>query len=1003
MNSGLLIYNENGINIKLDKSNIPNNNNSWIIKNITISYCNTDLCDIEIDFSIQDDKIIIKSSKFSEKIKDYNEVLKKIISQNKTDFHYLYNIYENLYFDEYIDIFKNYDNVDKFLKNYNRKTINNKLLQKNLIYSPGTLQGNGFDESFKKYIKILKNCTNNKGNAAGNTSGNAAGNAASNAAGNTSGNAASNAASNDNECVGNFIYKKKNDNINNYEKFMYINNNLEYIIKIKPSYINQYINKKNNQKDFTYYFILNTLKNYDYMYKFLKQYIFYTLLKKQILYNIYLPYSSLSTKKTNKNTYFNYIKNIYNTYLENYFNQSSNGYNINLIIIDSSDKLKEKYICIINKDITKTFILGNFELEYYQNINTKQKNNNIKITKGDLKSFGGTINTKLINVNSNFNKNFINSLDTIFEDHNKYSLIKKTNKELADFIKNTSDSILTELYDDNYIIFCLTYDIDLQLTGSSNKKFCTLENYKKIFKNIFNTYLEDNELNFNFEVDDSNNKKLVFNLMNNNKKIGNFDLIIKDDGNTITNITKTEFVPNENLNNINLNELLQKNGPMKIFPSNYIIPRNKIVKESDNLLILSYNEASASYNKDDLFLLGQYIERINPSIIVIGTQESGIRFTNKFKKAQHFQHVLKENLLTNDKYLMVDKINGGDKTWTIINPFEKLTTKINKNIRFRVYMNTDKCVKSINDNTKIKIKGFNGKKSKRSDLGTFKNLSTFKGSICYKLIIEKNNKKKKFIFVNSHFYYQEGGTKSNNEPTGLKQREDNFKKLVEEFELAKYYKKGYNIFFYGDLNFRLSFLQGITNIYTKKKLSKNTNHNKIIEGYMIEIIKNHLLDINEGKKENLHKNDEIYKFVTKQINNTTDDEKKLYNSFKKSIENSRTLLSAKHFNHNDSKDLTELYNKHKNDIENLSNANGDELFKYFKIDKKKPNKSFFDIFKECRELDNGMIVKPPSNPDRILYSIHNDDVSVKKNNLKMLLQPSKSDHKLIALKVDLNF
>ena len=200
--------------------------------------------------------------------------------------------------------------------------------------------------------------------------------------------------------------------------------------------------------------------------------------------------------------------------------------------------------------------------------------------------------------------------------------------------------------------------------------------------------------------------------MNNNKKIGNFDLIIKDDGNTITNIMKkTEFVPNENLNNINLNELLQKNGPMKIFPSNYIIPRNKIVKESDNLLILSYNEASASYNKDDLFLLGQYIERINPSIIVIGTQESGIRFTNKFKKAQHFQHVLKE-LLTNDKYLMVDKINGGDKTWTIINPFEKLTTKINKNIRFRVYMNTDKCVKSINDNTKSRLKDLMEKNQK---------------------------------------------------------------------------------------------------------------------------------------------------------------------------------------------------------------------------------------------------------------------------------------------------
>ena len=45
------------------------------------------------------------------------------------------------------------------------------------------------------------------------------------------------------------------------------------------------------------------------------------------------------------------------------------------IIVYFQNKQDQIYICIINKNTTKTFILGNFELEYYKNFNRIQKKN----------------------------------------------------------------------------------------------------------------------------------------------------------------------------------------------------------------------------------------------------------------------------------------------------------------------------------------------------------------------------------------------------------------------------------------------------------------------------------------------------------------------------------------------------------------------------------------------------------------------------------------------------
>ena len=216
-------------------------------------------------------------------------------------------------------------------------------------------------------------------------------------------------------------------------------------------------------------------------------------------------------------------------------------------------------------------------------------------------------------------------------------------------------------------------------------------------------------------------------------------------------------------------------------------------------------------------------------------------------------------------------------------------------------------------------------------------------------------------------------------------------KLFKEFNLPQFYKNGYNIFFFGDLNYRIT---GLDNNKTLYNFDKNITDNKIIET-MAKYIKQHLKDLKNNKNNSeLFKNDELYKFFNNKIEELKKDIKKngnelnIYESFKSSLEKSRTLLSAKHYHENKSTDLIEMY------YNETSKLNDAKLIEYFKTEFKKNNSKKKTIQK---------ILKPPSNPDRILYSIHKNDVIIKKNDLKMLLHPKKSDHKLVSLKVDLKY
>ena len=267
----------------------------------------------------------------------------------------------------------------------------------------------------------------------------------------------------------------------------------------------------------------------------------------------------------------------------------------------------------------------------------------------------------------------------------------------------------------------------------------------------------------------------------------------------------------------------------------------------------------------------------------------------------------------------------------------------------------------------------------------FKDFHEYRGSIFYKLRFSKNGVIKKMIFVNSHLYFESNKKGASN----LQHRKENFNKIVEEFKLNQHFQQGYNIFFFGDLNFKMTKIANIKNKNNPGVINGKTINNLTkpkIE--LIHSIKEHLNNIKSNKSSNtnynnnyLHLKDEIYDFIKKEANSKKE-HNNLYVKFLESIEKSRTLLTFKH--HIKETDLRKLYELEKNKLKNNK-----ELLKYFETNKK----HWF--------ISNSLI--PISNPDRILYSVHNGDLSIRKNNLKMYLEPSKSDHKPISLKVDLNF
>jgi len=245
--------------------------------------------------------------------------------------------------------------------------------------------------------------------------------------------------------------------------------------------------------------------------------------------------------------------------------------------------------------------------------------------------------------------------------------------------------------------------------------------------------------------------------------------------------------------------------------------------ESNNFLILTYNEGAKRFVEDDC---NEVIEKINkqkPLFIIVCTQES------RGSGNEHYQHVLREKIKYNYRLLL--KIDNSLYKGSIINPYSfyksfsnKNHNKVNKNVRTRIYYlassvfsqkseieynNLTSNTYNLTNEKNIEkhpyfIEYIEIKKSKETDLGKAHKGTLFKGSNFSLLHIKdkKTNNVIKIIIVNSHFFFS--ARRINNEiNTGYTKREKEFFNLLKEFNLLPLYNEGYNVFFCGDLNFRL--------------------------------------------------------------------------------------------------------------------------------------------------------------------------------------------------------
>lgn len=633
-------------------------------------------------------------------------------------------------------------------------------------------------------------------------------------------------------------------------------------------------------------------------------------------------------EKSKNNEKVIYDVNIDNTYIQELINDKNkmkkNIFHINYIkntiknyigIINYIQKEINNNKFTINKDDKNNFIKN---IKYiFTGINATENNNNNPYILNYGDKFVGTLNFVENNNELKATFTFIHSEKydlNIYEKLNILGLKKLNKDECINLLNNESTNLLQTFFGKEGIDDRL-FDQYIDSIEKNNEK----KDKNIIFKKIFNQYLIDNNINFEIDVNDNN-----FILKYGNKKYGEF---------TITNNIKTAIITK---NNINLKTLFDNKGLISISPSDHIIPKNKLMKLDENILTISFHEDAKKFNVDDLNVVQTYIEKVMPSVIVIGTQHSArINFPLGNKD---FQTIFEKNM----RDLHYENIFRKKSNVRMIE-----LIKGKKYIKLSVYMNKNKCVK-INKNTKNKQENKlliydNESIQKNNSNDSINNQD--KGSIIYKMNMEINGNIKNFIFVNTHI-------KKND---SLK----SFKDLILKHELPNKYDKNYNVFFFGNLN----------------AISENKNQKKV------ELIKKHLIYVKDLK--NNKNNDKLYTMINEHIKlynkpilslNNKDKEiiKKFYQSLLESVKNSSKLFTTKLYSKTSK--LSKLYSLNEQQINNL---NDKEIEKYTN--------------------DNEI----PSTPDKILYAIHSNDIVINNSDLKIFLEPSKSSHKIIALKAKL--
>ena len=457
-------------------------------------------------------------------------------------------------------------------------------------------------------------------------------------------------------------------------------------------------------------------------------------------------------------------------------------------------------------------------------------------------------------------------------------------------------------------------------------------------------------------------------------------------------------------------------------------------KVESDFLIISYNEGAKRFTYEDCIPIIFKVLNENPSFIIICTQESSSGSLQNIINATHYQHILDKYLLkmNYERIIKVDASISGIKDKNIrtriyINKFTVMYDKIyynknnSKNNKENNSFILDKRIeenykKNINDNNidySYIIKSFGSKKNVKHELGSstglmFKKEFTFyKESIFTRLEFLNGKKEYKIIIINSYLFYK------NTDIAKSKKEIDN---IINEFKLIEYWAKGYNIFFCGDMNFRLNC---------------DIGQNKINKSIMQEYLLNKSLYKKNSFKELILKN-ELYKYIFKDSsynkykesfikilkqyidNNKINNKYSFLKKYKETYTYNNNSVNYKLTNNN----YNELFERiEKHDYENLSDNSyikefEEDFKRYINItfgdDYLKMSLFYLEILDSIENLgihltSNDIVSQKDGKNryaiDRIIYALseENSNIKISPYNFDVHLFPDKSNHKMISL------
>jgi hypothetical protein len=426
-------------------------------------------------------------------------------------------------------------------------------------------------------------------------------------------------------------------------------------------------------------------------------------------------------------------------------------------------------------------------------------------------------------------------------------------------------------------------------------------------------------------------------------------------------------------------------------------------KYENSILIISFNEEHSAYDIVDCIPILYKVLTERPLVIILGSQESTSQLIPALMgNAVHYPHVLGECLkqigygINDDLKASAHKLKFFDK-----------------NVRLRTFFDTQIIsYKNNAPNKKVKIVNFKKSIVKGDYITSYKNKkyiffenslsgSFFKGTIFFKIDINFKGKVRKFIFVNSHFFYTEKGN------TGSMTRQKLLHKLIsmpiKEFDnkslIQLYSEDSYNVFFFGDLNFRLLIDEAQNKLEQIKQIKLK----------YLKYLNNNLR--NESQKNELEKylNNSINKFSEYKGQNITNIEEKMVEAGFLDESEKRFVFDGSNVE-NQMKQIIDFYQKFKQSFDVLGY---DLLYKYkIKSDNSlsiyNSRKEFYNL--KSNNLNHKMNIelfnekkgtRVPSTTDRILFAL-NDDIKITRDDLDLYLYPDKSDHLMITLKVSLD-